>query len=357
VTPKSLSRFALVMSTALVLVLTPVSPLDNLILGGTEAFAKSKGNSGNANKNKGGGNSQSSRSKSSKSSNSGNAGAGGNSGQGGSSSKNKHATTTQQTQVASPSDTDVEDDSVAPVPQVSPKRNLHAQLGGLNSLKRNINGMMNSSDPRMEGIREYILASAESEQAQLQAELAEAATADAGAALGDYLSQLLIDNGYEGSSLADLENRLAELEGAPLLDTDEGFEEWQAEVDKLTATLELLATDETLQGLQSDLSDAELLQAEIEAAAAELGEASSDESLIAALLLAANDNRIAESGDDYLTPELLEWARQVLGVGEYDGLIDDYAASTSGEEAPVDPDAIVEEDVAALDPEPVAPSI
>ena len=34
--------------------------------------------------------------------------------------------------------------------------NIHAKLAGLNSLNRNINGLMNSSDPRMVDIRSFI---------------------------------------------------------------------------------------------------------------------------------------------------------------------------------------------------------
>ncbi len=39
--------------------------------------------------------------------------------------------------------------------------NIHAKLAGLNSLNRNINGLMNSSDPRMVEVRTFIQASAD----------------------------------------------------------------------------------------------------------------------------------------------------------------------------------------------------
>ncbi|MDB5542382.1 MAG: hypothetical protein JWQ89_4109, partial [Devosia sp.] len=46
--------------------------------------------------------------------------------------------------------------------------------------------------------------------------------------------------------------------------------------------------------------------------------------LTEALLVAANDNRVAQYGDGYVTPELLEWAKSVLGTGDYEGTIDAY---------------------------------
>ena len=349
---KPTRHFALVVSSALVLVLAPMSPLDNLFGVGTEAFAKSKGNNGNGNaSNKGGGNSEN------KSSKSGNTKASGNSArankstnQGSANSspnkKNKHKSASSSPHNQSSLDQSTEGETVAPVPQLSPKRNLRAQLGGLNSLNRNINGLMNSSDPRMDGVRDFILASVENERAKEQVELAQIALGDVETALGDHLAQLLSDNGFEGDTLSQLQSRLTELESAPLLETDEGFEEWQQERDLLTATLEVIRTDETLQGLLTDFSDSEALLAELEATAAELGESVSEEQLIAALMLAANKNRIEQSGEDYVTPEILEWAQKVLGVGEYQGLIDDYAART-GNEALLTLGSVVIEDIDA----------
>ena len=54
--------------------------------------------------------------------------------------------------------------------------------------------------------------------------------------------------------------------------------------------------------------------------------ATTDAMLVEALMVAANDNRVAQYGDGYVDAELLDWAKQQLGVGDYDGLIDDYLA-------------------------------
>ncbi len=51
--------------------------------------------------------------------------------------------------------------------------------------------------------------------------------------------------------------------------------------------------------------------------------------LVEALMVAANDNRVAQYGDGYVDADLLDWAKQQLGVGDYEGLIDDYIASPS----------------------------
>jgi len=357
VTSKPIRYFSLAASSALVLVLAPLSPLDNMIGMETVAFAKSKGDNGNkGNKGKSGGNREKSGPKSGNTKASGNSERpgksadqrSGDSGSGNQSSskKDKRTTASRSGHKQTVAYQAAESETAAPVPQLSKKRNLRAQLGGLNSLNRNINGLMNSSDPRMDGVREFILASVESERALEQVELAQITLGDAETALGDHLALLLSENGFEGGTLSDLESRLAELESAPLLEDDEGFQEWQQERDLLVATLELVRTDETLQGLLTEFSDSEALLAELETTAAQLGESASEENLIAALLLAANKNRVAQSGEEYLTPEILEWAQKVLGVGEYQGLIDDYAART-GDDAPLTLGSVVIEDIDA----------
>jgi hypothetical protein len=50
-----------------------------------------------------------------------------------------------------------------------------------------------------------------------------------------------------------------------------------------------------------------------------------DEALKVALLDAANDNRVAEHGDDYIDQEMMDWAKDLLGVGDAFGKIDESA--------------------------------
>jgi hypothetical protein len=47
-----------------------------------------------------------------------------------------------------------------------------------------------------------------------------------------------------------------------------------------------------------------------------------DVALRQALLDAANDNRVAQYGDDYLNDDVMDWSKDVLGVGDADGKID-----------------------------------
>ena len=48
-----------------------------------------------------------------------------------------------------------------------------------------------------------------------------------------------------------------------------------------------------------------------------------DQALREALLDAANQNRVAQYGDDYLNDDVMDWARDVLGVGDDFGKIDE----------------------------------
>ena len=54
-------------------------------------------------------------------------------------------------------------------------------------------------------------------------------------------------------------------------------------------------------------------------------DAVSDEALEAALLAAANRNRVEQYGDDYIDDEILKWAKNVLGVGDAEGKIDEIS--------------------------------
>lgn len=208
------------------------------------------------------------------------------------------------------------------------ERNFHAQLAGLNSLKRNVNGLMNSSDPRMEGIRAFVQAGAALEVAI--AEL-EKATVDLGNANDAYL-QLVESLGlepydgnpdaYEDLSVSGLQARLTELEQIGLVEDNAEYDAWQAEIAKLEAAIETLELSPELSELEAAIAAFAAANEAVETAEAEVG----DGALREALLLAANDNRVAQYGEEYVTDEILGWAKSVLGVGDANGAIDAYLA-------------------------------
>jgi hypothetical protein len=203
--------------------------------------------------------------------------------------------------------------------------NLHAKLGGLNSLKRNINGLMNSSDPRMEDIRAFVEASADLAAAKANLETAGLDLAAAASAY-NLLAASLLPAPYDGDtaayadpSLEALQARLTLLNGLyatdPVLYSGAGLE-----AAALETVMGILATSGELAALAAAEDTVAVLTAEVAAGEA----ATTDEMLIEALMVAANDNRVAQYGDGYVDPQLLDWAKQQLGVGDYTGLIDAY---------------------------------
>lgn len=183
------------------------------------------------------------------------------------------------------------------------EQNIHARLAGLNSLGRNINGLMNSSDPRMDGVREYM-------GAYMQIPDAEAAFATADDAFHTMVSGLgLVSTDpafdYNTASYDDLIGRLAALDAAindPAADPAL-LPDLQTEYDALAAAMGTI--DASPERADLATADAELMA---------LQEATTDEALTGALMDAANRNRVAEYGDDYVTPEILDWAKNALGV-------------------------------------------
>jgi hypothetical protein len=200
--------------------------------------------------------------------------------------------------------------ATAKVTGAGKERNIHAQLAGLNSLKRNINGLMNSADPRMAGIREFVIASAEAEAALADLKAAEEALDDATSA---YVA--LVDGlGLTVYDPVALQERLDAVEADLLLDPDN-----QALLDEQLALTTALQSAEL-----AALYDATATFNAAQQAAATAGAAADEDSLRAALLMAANENRVSDS---YLTDDIMTWAYGILGVGDQNGLIDDYIAS------------------------------
>ena len=94
---------------------------------------------------------------------------------------------------------------------------------------------------------------------------------------------------------------------------------WAAERDALESVLDSSEADA--------LADAEEAFAGAQAIADEAAIGTDDEALRAALLDAANQNRVEQYGDDYLDDDIMDWARDILGVGEDFGKIDEVRDS------------------------------
>lgn len=203
-------------------------------------------------------------------------------------------------------------------------KNLNAQLAGLNSLKRNVNGLMNSSDPRMGQIRDYIEASAALETATAELEEAEGLLGEVQAAFETYLDGYVAAGlatiydapVYDDPSLETLNGRVGELDAAIELDPLD-----QAAIDERTALLEALDAIEASAELAAVAEQQGVVDG-LEEEIAGLEELTTEEALQTALLAAANKNRVAAAGEDaYLTPEIMAWA-----TARIDALTDQYQA-------------------------------
>lgn len=196
------------------------------------------------------------------------------------------------------------------------KRSLNAELGRLNSLKRNINGLMNSNDPKMAGIRAYVIANGTLVDAQ---ETLAVASADLTTAQSAYIALVtsLGVGGYPNLTPAGLQGELdavnaalaAAPEDATLLDQQAALTSAIATINASPELAALLTASENIVVAEDGVFEAE--------------QAVSEDVLREALLLAANPNRRSE---DYLTPEIMAWASNELGVGDANGLIDEYLA-------------------------------
>lgn len=207
----------------------------------------------------------------------------------------------------------------APLPDPKPK-NFNAKLAGLNSLKRNYHAYLNSQSPRMAAIRDFVMASAEFDLAQEEVAEATAAVAEAEV---DFAAAV-IDAGltpydgavgvYDDPTVESLEDRLADLNAASATVAPEDQAAFDAEIAAVEGLLDS-AEATAVADAETSLDEAELA-AEIAAVGTD------DEALRAALLDAANDNRVAEYGEDYVDQEMIDWAKDLLGVGEAYGKID-----------------------------------
>ena len=123
-------------------------------------------------------------------------------------------------------------------PETANKGSEASARKGLNSLRRNINGLMNSSDPKMEGFRSFVLANAALSEAT---DLLALAQGEFDAAQADYDSLEL-----SGTASDDLSALQAELDGLvepdPDTATQEEIDAHNAAVESLTASIQVVET-------------------------------------------------------------------------------------------------------------------
>lgn len=217
------------------------------------------------------------------------------------------------------------------------EKNVHAQLKSLNSLNRNINGLMNSSDPKMAGFRAFVVAGAlaASTQKELDAQL-EAYGIKAGE-FEDAADALGISSDPE-QALIDIADAREELGDAPAAGED-GYDDWVA------ASKSLDDAETAANGLIADSGEIEKTEEKL----AGYQEASSEEAMTAAMVEGLNATGQNVTEDD-MTDEMKAWVADKLGVDESDGLIDDYATKMEAEAASAEP-AAGEEEQAALETE------
>jgi hypothetical protein len=203
------------------------------------------------------------------------------------------------------------------------EKNLNAKLAGLNSLNRNYHAYLNSQSPRMASIQAFVMDSVEFDIAQakldaanvqLAASQAEFESLVAGTELTPYDGAVGI---YDDPSLADLRERLDHLNSVTVAPEDEAA--WAAEVAALESILDSAEA--------AAFADAQQAAADAQAAADEAAVGTDDEALREALLDAANENRVEQYGDDYIDDEIMDWAKDVLGVGDDFGKIDEVRES------------------------------
>ena len=198
-------------------------------------------------------------------------------------------------------------------------KNFHAKLGRLNSLNRNYHAYLNTQSPHFASLAAFVRASAELDLAQ--ADLT--AARDRLAAAEDDLGALVSSSGitayddaigiYDDPTLADLQDRLGYLDSVTVAPEDE--DAFGEERDALQSILNSEAARDVTE------AQADVAGAEVAATGASIG--TDDDSLRQALLDAANDNRVAEYGEDYVDDDMMDWAKGVLGVGDSFGKIDE----------------------------------
>ncbi len=211
-------------------------------------------------------------------------------------------------------------------PDASPKQ-FHAKMAALNSLKRNYHAYLNSKSPRFAAVRAFVMASAEYE---IALDNVKAAEQEIAAAEQDFSGAVTaagitpfdgVTGVYADATVESLNDRLDTLKVAQVSPDQEAA--LQVEIDAVES---LLAGKEA-----SSIADAKAEHEAALATAAAAAVGTDDEDLRQALLDMANKNRVARYGDDYVDTEMMDWAKEVLGVDDAFGKIDEVRAELDPE--------------------------
>ena len=177
------------------------------------------------------------------------------------------------------------------VAAVAKEKNIHAQLGALNSLNRNINAYPNAKSPRFAAVQSFVVASAQYEIALDKVEAANTAAA----AEQEKLDAL---NAELGTLSAMTEEAVAGLTAEEQAERTSRMSALEAEIGEQAAAVETAS------------------QAATEAqAAAETAAVGTDEASLQAALEAMSNKTVNEA--------VVSWSKEVLGVGTAVGKIDE----------------------------------
>ena len=236
--------------------------------------------------------------------------------------------------------------SVRP-PAMAKTRPVQASLKGLNSLNRNINGLMISSDPKMNGFRDFVRNSAALERAEGDLLSLEQQYAGLAATLGASLSGLSLEvptTPEEFDALSGSLSALAQADGpveGDYLNADGSLDQpafdaavAEHEASVASANAALADLDETRAGFDAVAAAGETV--------AELETATSQEAMVQAMVDGLNATGAGPVAPEDMTDDMIGWVSERLGVGDAQGLIDDYVENeerftNDDEEVTIDP--------------------
>ena len=206
-------------------------------------------------------------------------------------------------------------------------KNLHARLKGLNSLNRNINGLMNSSDPKMDLFREFVMAGADYEIS-----LTDFAALVSDIETGGTLDALLATLGLgTGASSQEIYGKIAEL--TALSTATEPVAGDYPDTNAFNKAQSAWSTSKTDAADTLAVLDAGLVAAAADVTAA--GDASSENALIEAMVAGLNATGAGPVTAEDMDPDMVDWVSAQMGVGDADGFIDAYLTKLGEDEAAI----------------------
>ena len=231
-------------------------------------------------------------------------------------------------------------------PQPSPltqAKGLRSKLGNLVSLERDYQDYLDSDDPNLAAIQAYIGATLHYERVAGGLTRLEGELTAAREVLTEPLEGISAHDGYAYKVAASeqLVARLAALDAVDIsaLPVEQGR---LLETERLKLKTVLESEDFTA------FKTAETAYLDSQVVLATLRGEISDETLSEALIAMADQDLVEEYGDAYVDAAMLDWVKQVLGVGAYDGKIDEIRhemANGHGAVKPVVPDVSLSEEL------------